>query len=86
MVRGYARKGRALHRAPHLSAPHGGVGYLYVHADAPFTKPSDLKGKRIGSPAFRYTVNFWLRGLLAEYSGLRPEDMSWVTNEIEING
>ena len=46
------------------------LGYLYVHADAPFTKPSDLKGKRIDSPAFRYTVNLWLRGMLAEHSGL----------------
>ncbi len=62
------------------------LGYLYVHADAPYTKPGDLKGKRIGSPAFRYTVNLWLRGMLAEHYGLRPQDMSWVTNENEING
>ena len=62
------------------------LGYLYCRADAPYTKPSDLKGKRIGSPAYRYTVNLWLRGMLAEHYGLRPEDMSWVTNEGEING
>jgi len=62
------------------------LGYLYCRADAPYTKPSDLKGKRIGSPAYRYTVNLWLRGMLAEHYGLRPEDMTWVTNEGEING
>ena len=28
------------------------LGYLYCHADAPFTHPSELKGKRIASPAF----------------------------------
>jgi 4,5-dihydroxyphthalate decarboxylase len=62
------------------------LGYLYCRDDAPYTHPSDLKGKRIGSPAFRYTVNLWLRGMLAEHYGLKPEDMSWVTNESEING
>jgi 4,5-dihydroxyphthalate decarboxylase len=62
------------------------LGYLYCHTDAPYTRPADLKGKRIGSPAYRYTVNLWLRGMLAEHYGLRPEDMAWVTNEEEING
>ena len=54
------------------------LGYLYCHADAPYSHPSELKGKRIGSPAFRYTVNLWLRGMLKEHYGLAPEDMSWV--------
>ena len=62
------------------------LGYLYCRADAPYTHPGELKGKRIGSPAYRYTVNLWLRGMLAEHYGLRPEDMAWVTNEEEING
>jgi 4,5-dihydroxyphthalate decarboxylase len=62
------------------------LGYIYVHADAPFTHPSELKGKRIGSPAYRYTVNLWLRGMLEEHYGLAARDMSWVTNEEEING
>ena len=61
------------------------LGYLYCHADAPYSHPSELKGKRIGSPAFRYTVNLWLRGMLKEHYGLAPEDMSWVTNEEETN-
>ncbi len=61
------------------------LGYLYCHADAPFTHPSELKGKRIASPAFRYTVNLWLRGMLKEHYGLAPEDMAWVTNEEEVN-
>jgi 4,5-dihydroxyphthalate decarboxylase len=62
------------------------LGYIYCHADAPYSHPSELKGKRIGSPAFRYTVNLWLRGMLAEHYDLAPEEMSWVTNEAEING
>ena len=62
------------------------LGYLYCRTDAPYRHPSELKGKRIGSPAFRYTVNLWLRGMLAEHYDLAPQDMSWVTNEAEING
>lgn len=62
------------------------LGYLYCRDDAPYTHPSELKGKRIGSPAFRYTVNLWLRGMLKEHYGLAPEDMAWVTNETEVNG
>ena len=61
------------------------LGYIYCRADAPYTHPSELKGKRIGSMAYRYTVNLWLRGMLAEHYGLAPEDMAWVTNEAEIN-
>ena len=61
------------------------LGYLYCRSDAPYTHPRELKGKRIGSMAYRYTVNLWLRGMLAEHYDLAPEDMAWVTNEAEIN-
>lgn len=62
------------------------LGYIYVRTDSPDTHPRDLKGKRIGSPAYRYTVNLWLRGMLEEHYGLAASDMSWVTTEEEING
>lgn len=62
------------------------LGYIYCHADAPYTHPRELQGKRIGSTAYRYTVNLWLRGMLQEHYDLAPEEMSWVTNEAEING
>ena len=62
------------------------LGYIYCRTDDPWTHPSELKGKRMGSIAYRYTVNLWLRGMLAEHYGLAPEDMKWVLNEDEING
>lgn len=61
------------------------LGYIYVRSDAPYTHPRELKGKRMGSMAYRYTVNLWLRGMLEEHYGLAPADMSWVTTENEIN-
>lgn len=61
------------------------LGYLYCHTDAPYTHPRELAGKRIATPAFRYTVNVWLRGILRDHYGLRAEQMTWVTNEAETN-
>ena len=61
------------------------LGYLYCHTDAPYAHPGELVGKRIATPAFRYTVNVWLRGILRDHYGLAAEQMAWVTNETEIN-
>ncbi|OGA47988.1 MAG: hypothetical protein A3G25_20395 [Betaproteobacteria bacterium RIFCSPLOWO2_12_FULL_63_13] len=61
------------------------LGYLYCHTDAPYTHPRELVGKRIATPAFRYTVNVWLRGILRDHYGLAAEQMTWVTNEAETN-
>ncbi|MEK9643984.1 MAG: hypothetical protein VW547_00430 [Alphaproteobacteria bacterium] len=62
------------------------LGYMYCRTEDPYTHPRELKGKRMGSIAYRYTVNLWLRGMLAEHYDLAPEDVHWVTNETEING
>ncbi len=54
-------------------------GYVYVRADSPITRPSDLIGKRIGARGYRQTVNLWVRGLFQEYSGLAPTQVRWIT-------
>ena len=59
--------------------------YVFVRADSNITKPSDLLGKRIGAQGYRYTVNLWLRGMLAATSGKKPQDTVWVTAETENN-
>jgi 4,5-dihydroxyphthalate decarboxylase len=60
--------------------------YMYVRADAPYTKPDDLAGKRIGTKRYRSTINVWLRGILKECHGLRPQDFSWITPAEEGGG
>jgi len=62
------------------------LAYVYTRTDAPFTKPSDLVGKRIGAQGFRYTINLWLRGLFQDHYGLAPEQVTWITGEPEGNG
>jgi 4,5-dihydroxyphthalate decarboxylase len=62
------------------------LGYVFCRADAPYKHPSELKGKRIASIGYRYTVNLWLRGIFQEHYGLRPEDVTWVTGQYENAG
>ena len=58
-------------------------GYLFCRSDDPFTSPRELIGKRIASTGYRYTVNLWLRGIMADHYGVAPQQMHWVTNEPE---
>lgn len=60
--------------------------YMYCRADAPYTHPLDLAGKRIGTKRYRSTINVWLRGILQEYHGLRPRDFKWITPAEEGGG
>ncbi len=62
------------------------LAYIFVRADSPYTHPSQLKGKTIATTGYRYTVNLWLRGMLAEHYGLRPEEVHWISNEPETAG
>jgi 4,5-dihydroxyphthalate decarboxylase len=53
--------------------------YVFVRADSPYRQPKDLIGARICTPAYRFTVNLWLRGIFREHYGLSPEQVTWVT-------
>jgi 4,5-dihydroxyphthalate decarboxylase len=43
--------------------------------------PGQLSGRRIGVRAYSQTTGLWLRGILQEEHGLRPDHASWVTFE-----
>jgi 4,5-dihydroxyphthalate decarboxylase len=53
--------------------------YLFCRADAPYTHPRDLVGKRVGTERYRLTVNLWARGILSDSYGITPNQFSWVT-------
>ena len=53
--------------------------YIFVRSDAPFTRPQDLAGRRIGTKRYRSTINVWLRGILREEYGVEPNDFRWIT-------
>ncbi len=55
------------------------LGYIFVRADSPYTSPKDLIGKRVATSSYRATVNLWLRGIMKDHWGVKPEQIRWVT-------
>jgi 4,5-dihydroxyphthalate decarboxylase len=53
--------------------------YMFCRSDAPYASPRDLRGKKIGVVGYRFTVNLWLRGIVQDHFGVKPEEMSWVS-------
>jgi hypothetical protein len=62
---------------------HGGI---YLNAQAGIEKPSDLQGKRVGSPEFQLTACVWIRGILAEHHGVPVDSVSYHTGGQEMPG
>ena len=52
---------------------------IYVNADAGITKPTDLIGKRIGTPEYQMTAPVWIRGILDEHYGVPVDSVTYVT-------
>lgn len=54
-------------------------GDLYVRTDRGISAPGDLRGKRIGIAEYEHTLYVWVRGLLEDEYGVRPEDVKWIS-------
>jgi len=52
--------------------------HVMVNAKAGITKPSDLKGKRIGVPEFQQTAAVWVRGILRDEYGFDSREAQWL--------
>ena len=53
--------------------------YMFCRTDAPYTNPRELRGKKIGVMGYRFTVNLWLRGIVQDHYGVKPEEMKWIS-------
>src|SRR5919109_2165726 len=53
--------------------------YIFVRDDSPLEQPADLKGKRVGIPGWLNTCGLWVRGILSDEYGVKPNDIHWVT-------
>lgn len=73
--------GKPLVLLPVILAARFQEAALLCRADGPIQGPADLAGRRIGVRAYSQTTGMWLRGVLAERHGLRPEAMRWTSFE-----
>lgn len=51
---------------------------IFVHSDRGINSPTDLKGRKIGTPGYSSTSLTWIRGILQDEYGVKPEDIYWV--------
>ena len=73
--------GKDLVLLPVVLAARFQEGALLCRAGGGIRGPADLAGRRVGVRAYSQTTGMWLRGVLQDGFGLRPEAMGWVTFE-----
>jgi 4,5-dihydroxyphthalate decarboxylase len=56
---------------------------IFVRTDRGIASPADLKGKRVGTPEYFTTMLVWMRGLLADEYGIKPQDLRWRLGSLE---
>ncbi|MGV6875777.1 ABC transporter substrate-binding protein [Pseudochelatococcus sp. B33] len=54
-------------------------GSIYVNADSRIRTPQDLVGKRVGCPEYQMTAPVWIRGILSDEYGVKPESVTYFT-------
>ena len=54
---------------------------IFVHADSGIDHPSQLKGKRVGTPGYSQTSLQWIRGIMQDEYGVGAEDVEWVVSD-----
>ena len=50
---------------------------FYIRTDRGITKPEDLRGKLVGLPEYQMTAPVWMRGILEDEYGVKPEEIRW---------
>lgn len=51
---------------------------IFIRNDKGIKSPEDLKGKTIGTPGYSSSSLTWIRGILKDEYGIKPEDLNWV--------
>jgi len=50
---------------------------IYVRKGAGIERPQDLKGKRVGTTQYGATAVVYIKGMLQDEYGVKPEDLHW---------
>ena len=59
---------------------------IYVNANAGIRTPSDLVGRRVGTPEYQMTAPVWIRGILADHYGVPVDSVTYYTGGEEEPG
>jgi len=51
---------------------------VFIRTDRGITNPEDLRGKKIATAGYSSTSLTWIRGILQEEYGVKPEDIQWI--------
>ena len=62
---------------------HSGI---YIRTDRGIDAPRELNGKTIGLPEYQITANVWIRGILQDDYGVKPESIRWRRGGLEEPG
>ena len=57
---------------------------IFVRTDRGIASPTDLRGKRVGTPEYFTTMLVWMRGLLSDEYGIKPSDLRWRLGPLEL--
>jgi len=56
---------------------------VFIRNDRGISKPEDLKGKTIGTAGYSSTSLTWLRGIFKDEYNVSPQDVHWVTSNMD---
>ncbi len=59
---------------------------IYVHADSDINEPEDLRGQCVGVPEYAMTAALWVRALLDQDFGIKPQYLHWRTGGLHQTG
>jgi 4,5-dihydroxyphthalate decarboxylase len=59
---------------------------LFVRSDSEIVSGEQLAGKKVGLPEYHMTAAVWVRGILEEDFGVKPEQIQWFTGGAERPG
>lgn len=79
------------HGAPFVAIPafpsrsfrHNGI---YVNARSGIESPADLAGRVVGVPEYQLTAVVWIRGILADFYGVRADSVTYRTGGLHTPG
>lgn len=54
---------------------------IFVHKDRGITRPEDLRGRKVATVGYSSSGLTWIRGLLDDEYGVKPEDIQWVITQ-----